>query len=145
MNEKDISLYAKTSFFIAAKFNEIHWPALDSFFPEISLQQYHLMENEILVSMDFKIPLPNHFFYLDLLTSVLKMSKETEKKVRDKMVQIIGKQNFLCICPKFLCVFLVQEFFQQDKQKEVILQKICSFMDLPVQEVERMRVLQSLF
>jgi hypothetical protein len=111
LKEKDISLYAKTSFFIAAKFNEIHWPSLDSFFPEISLQQYHLMENEILVSMDFKIPLPNHFFYLDLLTSMLKMSKETEKKVRDKLVQIIGKQNFLCICPKFLCVYLVQEFF----------------------------------
>lgn len=131
LKEKDISLYAKTSFFIAAKFNEIHWPSLDSFFPEISLQQYHLMENEILVSMDFKIPLPNHFFYLDLLTSMLKMSKETEKKLETNSSKLLVSKTSSAFVPSFCACIWCKSFSNKTSKKKPFCRRFALLWTCP--------------
>ena len=75
MNEKDLSLYTKASFFIAAKFNEIHWPTMNEIFDGISLQKYCLIEYELLKNVDFKVPNPNHNFYIEILVNIFGLDK----------------------------------------------------------------------
>jgi hypothetical protein len=75
MDEQEILYYSCVAFFIAAKFNEIQWPDLkDIFGKSFSLKSYLVKENEILESVNYSIPYPNHFFYLETLIVLLGIS-----------------------------------------------------------------------
>jgi len=57
----DLHAYSMVCLFLAAKFNEIHWPALKDLIYGRSMEILLQIESDILVCFDFKLPFPHYW------------------------------------------------------------------------------------
>ena len=101
------------------------------------------MEYEILKLMDFKVPYPNHCFYLELLFSYFQVSKELELKIRAKLTQAISRLNFFSLSPKVVAILLISQICSTEKEWDLIMGKLSELLDFPANEIERMRIIET--
>ena len=114
--DKELDLFAKVCLLIAGKFNEIHWPGLSTLFPSMTSMEFSMLEAAVLRPLGFKVPFPNHYFYLELLFSLLGLGKEAEQQIRKQLIQQLGKPNFFALCPKTVAVFLVSKVCTSNRE-----------------------------
>lgn len=88
------------------------------------------MEFDLLKPLDFKVPNPNHCFYIELLISIFSVTKEQEMKIKESLDRSFGKLNFFALCPKIVSVFLFSQLFEFDSNLERTLKITCEMFEI---------------
>lgn len=79
--------YAKACLILASKFYEIQFPSIMDVFNKLEIQEYLILESEILEKVDFKVCFPNHWSLVTLFEHIF----FEENVFREKLFAIFKK------------------------------------------------------
>lgn len=112
---------------------------------DYDLKVYLVRECELLEAVDFQVPYPSHYLYLELIIILLNIQPDAEQKLRIGFQKSLLKLNFFAICPREFVLYSVLIFLQFDQNFEQNLKKLSEYFDFPIHMLRNMRILHSVF